>query len=92
MSFNSLLEQAATDHSEAPVTLADTLRKHAKQLTDADMELLVGGLREQRSRWNVVQQQGTRERVTSAKVVAKPARTLALPMGLVTGKKIKPIL
>lgn len=92
MSFNSLLEQAATDHSAAPETLADTLRKHAKQLTDSDLELLVTGLREQRSRWNVVQQQGTRERVTSAKVVTKPPRTLPLPAGLVTGKKIKPIL
>jgi hypothetical protein len=87
MSFNSLLEQAAADHSEAPETLADTLRKHAPSLTDPDMELLVGGLREQRSRWNTTQQQGSRERVTSAKVTTKPARTLAVPTLAATKRK-----
>jgi len=90
--FESLLQQAATDHSTAPETLADTLRKHATKLTDPDMEVLVAGLREQRNRWNVVQQQGSKERVTSRKVITKPARTLAIPAGLVSGKKIKPIL
>ena len=85
--FDNLLAQAASDHSEAPTTLADTLRKHAQQFTNADMELLVAGLREQRERWNVTQQQGTRERVTSAKVVTKPARTLAIPALAATKRK-----
>lgn len=72
-SLTSLLDQMSSDHSAAPETLADTLRKHAKQLTDADLTVLVAGLREQRQRWNLAQAQGTKERVTSKKVVVKPA-------------------
>lgn len=72
-SFTNLLSQTGTDHSAAPETLADTLRKHAKQLTDADLAVLVAGLREQRTRWNTAQASGSRERVTSKKVVVKPA-------------------
>ena len=71
--FTSLLAQTTADHSAAPETLADTLRKHAKQLTDADLEMLVAGYREQRQRWNAVQAAGSKERVTSKKVVVKPA-------------------
>jgi hypothetical protein len=87
-SFTDLLAQTGADHSAAPETLADTLRKHAKQLTDADLAILVAGLREQRSRWNVVQAQGTRERVTSKKVVTRPA--IAAEVGFKI--KIKPVL
>ena len=87
-SFTDLLAQTGADHSAAPETLADTLRKHAKQLTDADLAVLVAGLREQRSRWNAVQAQGTRERVTSKKIVTKPA--IAAEAGFKI--KIKPVL
>lgn len=72
--FTSLLNQMGADHSTAPETLADTLRKHAKQLTDADLTLLVAGLREQRTRWNTAQAQGSKERITSKKVVVKKAK------------------
>lgn len=75
--FTSLLAQTGADHNAAPETLADTLRKHAKQLTDADLTMLVAGLREQRARWNTAQAQGIKERITSKKVtVAKPTVTL----------------
>lgn len=87
-SFTDLLAQTRADHSAAPETLADTLRKHAKQLTDADLTILVAGYREQRSRWNVVQAQGSKERVTSKKIITKPA----IAAGTGFSIKIKPVL
>ena len=71
--FTALLNQMGADHSAAPETLADTLRKHAKQLTDADLTILIAGLREQRTRWNAAQAEGSRKPLTSKKVVVKPA-------------------
>ena len=87
-SFTDLLAQTGADHSAAPETLADTLRKHAKQLTDADLTVLVAGLREQRSRWNVEQAQGSRKLVPSKKIVTKPA----IAAGAGFAIKTRPIL
>jgi hypothetical protein len=83
--FASLLEQTATNHSAAPENLADTLRKHAKRLTDEDLTVLVAGLREQRTRWNAAQAEGSRKPVTSKKVaITRPA--LALGSGFAVKK------
>ena len=96
--FSSLLDQASSSgssaHSAAPETLADTLRKHAKQLTDEDLEVLVAGLREQRERWNAAQQQGSRERITSKKVGVsrtKKPTVPTIPAGLLATKQ-KPVV
>jgi hypothetical protein len=94
--FSSLLDQAgsAAAGSAAPETLADTLRKHAKQLTDEDLEVLVAGLREQRERWNAAQQRGSRERITAKKVGvsrAKKPTVPTIPAGLLATKR-KPVL
>ena len=91
--FESLLAQAATSHSDAPETLADTLRKHAQKLTDPDMEVLIAGYREQRIRWSTNQQQGSRERVTAAKVVTRAGKPKPppIPAGLLL-TKTKPVL
>jgi hypothetical protein len=87
--FNSLLDQAAAaDHSSAPETLADTLRKHAKELTDEGMVVLVDGLRQQRERWNTGQRKGSRELVTAKKVKVSRSRTPPpIPAGLILTKK-----
>ncbi len=87
-SFTDLLAQTGADHSAAPETLAETLRKHAKQLTDADLTILVAGLREQRQRWNTAQAEGSKKLVTSKKIVTKPA--IAVGGGFAI--KTKPIL
>jgi hypothetical protein len=74
-SFSNLLAQTTqAPPTDAPQTLADTLRKHAKDLTDEDLTMLVAGLREQRTRWNAAQASGSRERVTSKKIPVKPAQ------------------
>lgn len=71
--FNSLLQQAAAPNPEdAPATLAETLRKHAKNLTDDDLYVLVEGLRTQRERWNAEQRTGSRKLVKSKDVPVKP--------------------
>jgi hypothetical protein len=71
--FTNLLAQTTqTPSTDTPQTLADTLRKHAKDLTDEDLTMLVGGLREQRKRWNAAQASGTK--VTSKKAGVKPAQ------------------
>jgi len=70
--FTNLLAQAAPDTSNAPTTLADTLRKHAKDYTDEDLLVLIEGLREQRTRWAEAQREGSRKPVTSKKIAAKP--------------------
>jgi hypothetical protein len=85
-SLTSLLDQMNSSHSSAPETLADTLRKHAKDLTDTDLTMLVSGLREQRERWNLSQAQRSKERVTSKKVVVKKGG--AAPMGFTIKKVI----
>lgn len=69
--FTTLLNQTTTHQSS---TLTDTLRKHAKDLTDQDMEVLVAGLREQRQRWNIAQASGSKERVTSKSVQVPPTQ------------------
>jgi hypothetical protein len=70
--FTNLLVQTTQTPSNAPQTLADTLRKHAKDLTDEDLTMLVAGLREQRTRWNAAKASGTP--VTSKKAGVKPAQ------------------
>lgn len=70
--FTNLLAQTTQTPSNAPQTLADTLRKHAKDLTDEDLTMLVAGLREQRKRWNAAQASGTK--VTSKRAGVKPAQ------------------
>ena len=87
-SFTSLLAQTASDHSAAPETLADTLHKHAKQLTDADLEILVAGLREQRTRWNAAQAEGTKKLVKSKQIVTKPAIAAGAGFAIKTPKPI----
>lgn len=73
ISFTNLLSQTTqAPPTDAPQTLADTLRKHAKNLTDEDLTMLVAGLREQRNRWNAAQASGTR--VTSKKAGVKAAQ------------------
>jgi hypothetical protein len=72
-SFTNLLAQTIqTSSTDAPQTLADTLRKHAKDLTDEDLVILVAGLREQRTRWNAAQASGSKKRVTAKKIQMKP--------------------
>ncbi len=85
--FTSLLNQTVSDHSTAPETLADTLRIHAKQLTDADLTILVAGLREQRQRWNAAQAQGSKTLITSKKIATKRNKNAAVTMS--TGFAIK---
>ena len=87
--FTSLLAQTEVDHSTAPETLADTLRIHAKDLTDADLTVLVAGLREQRSRWNTAQAQGSKERITSKKVATKRAPKKNAAVVMTSGFAIK---
>jgi hypothetical protein len=70
--FTNLLTQTTQTPPTDAQTLADTLRKHAKDLTDEDLTMLVAGLREQRTRWNAAQASGTR--VTSKKAGVKPAQ------------------
>lgn len=71
-SFTNLLSQTTqAPASDAPITLADTLRLHARDLTDKDITTLVAGLREQRVRWSANQASGNKERVTAKKIKAK---------------------
>lgn len=70
-SFTNLLDQTVQANAAPSETLADTLRKHAKQLTDEDLTVLVAGLREQRSRWSTAQASGDKKLVTSKKIPAK---------------------
>lgn len=80
VNLTSLLAQAPLDHEGRTETLADTLRKHARDLTEADLLVLVTGLREQRTRWNAVQAAGSKERVSSKKIAvqAMPVKRFAL--------------
>lgn len=94
--FTNLLNQTTQDnealHTSAPETLADTLRKHAKSLTNEDLTVLVAGLREQRTRWNAAQAQGSKTLVTSKKIPAKRKKARAI-IPLSSGFTIKkPIL
>ena len=88
--LTDLLAQATapTEPTESSLTLTDTLRKHARQLTDADLLILVAGLREQRTRWNAAQATGSRERISSSRV-SREAAPKALPPQAPTGFKIK---
>lgn len=87
-SFTTLLNQTTQLSDAAPETLSDTLRKHAKALTDEDLTVLVAGLREQRSRWNLAQAQGSKERITSKKVAAKRKPQVALTSGFTIKKPV----
>lgn len=85
--FANLLKQTInTTQSDAPRTLAETLRLHARDLTDEDLTMLVAGLREQRTRWNAAQASGTK--VTSKKAGVKAAQ---VQLGGFTLKQ-KPVL
>lgn len=55
----------------ASESLNETIHRAATEWTHAELEIIVQGLREQRSRWNIEQAAGTRKRVTSKQI--KPA-------------------
>lgn len=72
-SFTNLLSQTVqSSPTDAPQTLADTLRKFAKDLTDEDLTTLVAGLREQRTRWSAAKAQDIP--VTSKRAGVKAAQ------------------
>ena len=55
-------------------TLNELLSKSAQEWTDEDVLNLISSLRDQRERWNVEQSAGTKKRVPSTKIEAKPVK------------------
>ena len=59
-------------------SLNETIRRAAESWTTTDLETIVTGLREQRSRWNVEQAAGTRKRITSKQIKPEAAKLDAI--------------
>lgn len=74
--FTNLLAQITSSSAEC-TTLADTLRKHAKDYSDSDLEILVSGLRTQREQWNLAQRQGAKTRITAKSIKVEVPTGLA---------------
>ena len=62
----------------ASESLNETIRRAAEEWSRADLELIVQGLREQRSRWNAEQAAGTRKRITSKQIKPETSRLEAI--------------
>lgn len=66
--FTNLLNQIDIDHSTRPVTLEETLRRNAKELTDEDFLLLITAFREQAAQWRENQRIQSKARVTAKQI------------------------
>jgi len=65
-------------------TLDETLKRKAEEWTPDDIEAIIAGLRDQRERWNLEQQKGSRKRVTAKNIpgAAKKGKFAGFAAGL----------
>lgn len=80
MDITSLLSSPVPPPS--PETLNEVLSRSAAEWSEADLEAIVSGLREQRTRWTAEQSVGSRKLVRSSSITVKKTPFSGLRTGL----------